>query len=80
MNFQVSTVLKKSFIANQLDVNDSSKKRPECCDELCTLVSNVTKISRSEVLYAHNKDAALEGNIVLLNDVCVVLILVTRLI
>ena len=53
-------------------MNDSSKKRPESCDELCTLVSNVTKIPRSEVLYAHNKDAALEGNIVLLNDVCVV--------
>ena len=43
-------------------MNDSSKKRPESCDELCTLVSNVTKIPRSEVLYAHNKDAVLEGN------------------
>ena len=62
-NFQVSTVLKKSFLANRLDVNDSSKKRPESCDELCTLVANVTKIPRSEILYAHNKDALLEGNI-----------------
>ena len=60
----MSKVLQKSFFANRLDANDSSKKRPESCDELCTLVSNATKIPRSEVLYTHNKDAVLEGNIV----------------
>ena len=66
VNFQVSEILKQGFLSNLFDAFESyaDNQNPyENVDELCNLVAENTKLDRSDVLYASNKDAILDGNI-----------------